>query len=472
MTDPAHETEQAAAEAMAAEDFAYGIDPDLEQNIVDALEEGDKERVSSLLELLHTSDTADLLERLNPDGRRALIEILREDFDPDILPELDDEVLDDVVEELGVEETAAAVAELELDDAVQIIEELDEDDQQQVLNAIPAGPRTLIEEALAFPEDSAGRLMQREVVTAPTFWTVGQTIDFLRETADADEDALPEVFYDIYIVDPARRPVGTIALSSLMRTRRPVPVEEVMERDMQVISATVDQEEVAFLFRQRDLVSAPVVDEGGRLVGSITIDDVVDVIHEEHEEDIMRLGGVSEDDLYDAAVDTTRSRFTWLLVNLGTAILASIVIGMFQATIEQMVALAVLMPIVASMGGNAGTQALTVAVRALAMKELTATNAMRVVGKEILVGGINGVLFAVLTGFVAWVWFGDPAIGFVIALAMIVNMIVAGFAGSTIPIMLERMGIDPAVASSVVLTTITDVAGFFVFLGLAALMLF
>ena len=222
---------------------------------------------------------------------------------------------------------------------------------------------------------------------------------------------------------------------------------------------------------QRDLVSAPVVDDAGRLVGSVTIDDVVDVIHEEHEEDIMRLGGVQEDDLYSAAVDTTRSRFTWLLVNLATAIVASIVIGLFQGTIEQMVALAVLMPIVASMGGNAGTQTLTVAVRALATRELTATNAWRVIGKELMVGAFNGILFAVLTGFVAWVWFSSPAIGIVIALAMIVNMVVAGFAGSTIPIALERMKIDPAVASSVVLTTITDVAGFFVFLGLAAWLL-
>ena len=471
MTAPEHETAKVTAEAVA-EEIVYGIDPDLEQNIVDALDAGDKARVSSLLELLHTSDTADLLERLKLEDRLFLVEILREDFDPDILPELDDEVLDDVVEGLGVEETAAAVAELEIDDAVQIIEDLEEDDQQQVLDAIPASERSLIEEALAYPEDSAGRLMQREVVTVPSFWSVGEAIDFLRETAEADGDSLPEVFYDIYVVDPAHRPVGIVGLSSLMRARRPVLIKDIMEPDMQTVLATVDQEEIAFLFRQRDLVSAPVVDDGGRLVGSITIDDVVDVIHEEHEEDIMRLGGVTEDDLYDAAVDTTRSRFTWLLVNLGTAILASVVIGLFQATIEQMVALAVLMPIVASMGGNAGTQSLTVAVRAIAMKELTATNAMRVIGKELLVGAINGVLFAVITGFVAWVWFGDPSIGLVIALAMIVNMIVAGFAGSATPILLERLDIDPAVASSVVLTTITDVAGFFVFLGLAALLLF
>jgi magnesium transporter len=471
VTDPALHKEGQDTEA--TEEAVYGLDPELEERIVDALDAGDVPAVRAFLEDLHTSDTADLLERLKPDHRTAVVEALRGDFDPDILPELDEEVRDDVIEDLGVEETAAAIAELETDDAVEIIEELDEDEQQELLEAIPAGDRALIEEALAFPEDSAGRLMQREVVTAPEFWTVGETIDFLRETADQDieDDTLPEVFYDIYVIDPARRPIGTVSLSRLMRSRRPVPVTDIMEPDMKLISATVDQEEVAFLFSQRDLVSAPVVDEAGRLVGSITIDDVVDVIHEEHEEDIMRMGGVQEDDLYAAAVDTTRSRFTWLLVNLGTAVMASIVIGLFQATIEQMVALAVLMPIVASMGGNAGTQTLTVAVRALATRELTATNAYRVVGKELMVGAINGILFAVLTGFVAWVWFGRSDIGIVIALAMVVNMVVAGFAGATIPIALDRMDIDPAVASSVVLTTITDVAGFFVFLGLAAWLL-
>lgn len=473
MTDPVKETERTADEAVESEDAALGLTPVIEQNIVEALDEGDIARARALIEPLHSSDIADILERVDDEDRDTLVEVLREDFDPDILAELDDDIRDDVIDKLGVAETAAALAEMDSDDAVQVIEELDKDEQQELLEAIPIGDRTLIEEALAYPEDSAGRMMQREVVTVPTFWTVGQAIDFMRETADLEdhEDTLPEVFYDVYVVDPARRSMGTISLSRLMRTRRSVSVTEIMDAETRVVPAEMDQEEVAFLFRQRDLVSAAVVDTDGRLVGSITIDDVVDVIHEEHEEDIMRLGGVAEDDLYAAAVDTTRSRFTWLLVNLGTAVLASMVIGLFEATIEQIVALAVLMPIVASMGGNAGTQTLTVAVRALATKELTATNSMRVIGKELLVGGINGILFAVLTGFVAWIWFEDPAIGLVIGLAMVVNMVVAGLAGSTIPIMLERVGIDPAIASSVVLTTVTDVAGFFVFLGLAALIL-
>ena len=470
MTDPAHTTEgQAATEPdEAVYELASGR---LEHDVVEALAAGDGARVKDLIAPLHYADVADLLEHLSAEERHALIDVIRDDFDAEILSELDETVRDEIIEWLGIADVAAAVAELESDDAVQIIEELDEAEQQKVLEAIPAGERTLIEEGLAYPEDSAGRLMQRELVTVPSFWNVGQTIDFMRQSADLEEDALPSVFYDIFVVDPAHKPVGAVPLSRLLRTRRPVPVTEIMDAEMKLIPVETDQEDVAFLFRQRDLVSAPVVDDGGRLVGAITIDDVVDVIHEELEEDIMRMGGVREDDLYNAAVDTTRARFSWLVVNLATAVLASLVIGLFEATIEQIVALAVLMPIVASMGGNAGTQTMTVAVRALAMKELTPTNTLRVIGKELLVGGFNGVLFAALTGVVAWVWFGSPALGVVIALAMIINMVVAGLAGTTIPLVLERAGIDPAVASGVVLTAITDVVGFFGFLGLAALIL-
>ncbi len=470
MTDPVTESQRTADEP---DDGSGELTPAVEQDIVEALDEGNAERARDLIEPLHDADVADILERLDTDGRRALIEVLREDFHPDILAELDDAVRDDIIDELGVAETAAAVAEMDLDDAVQVIEELEPEEQQQVLDAIPVGDRALIEEALAFPEDSAGRMMQREVVTVPTYWTVGEAIDFMREAADdeAHADILPEVFYDIFVVDPARRPVGIIGLSRLMRSRRPVPVSDIMNEEMHQIPATMDREEVAFLFRQRDLVSAPVVDDGGRLVGSITIDDVVDVIHEEHEEDLMRMGGVAEGDLYSAAVDTARSRFTWLLINLGTAFLAASVIGLFQATLQEMVALAVLMPIVASMGGNAGTQTLTVAVRALATKELTATNALRVIGKEMLVGVFNGIIFAALTGFIAWLWFGNPALGLVIGMAMIANLVVAGLAGSAIPVLLERFNIDPAIGSSVPLTTLTDVIGFFVFLGLGTLLL-
>ncbi len=468
VSDPAKQTEKRGASANAADKAVYELASGIEEHIVEALAEGDFKRVKDFVDSLHYADVADLLERFNPEKRHTLIEAIRADFDPEILSELDDAVRDGIIEQLGVEEAAAAVAELESDDAVQVIEELDEDEQKQLLEAIPAGDRTLIEESLAYPEDSAGRLMQRELVSVPTFWTVGETINFMRESAEREDDSVPEIFYDIFVVDPTHKPVGAIPLSRLLRSTRPIPVTDIMESEMKMIPAVMDQEEVAFLFRQRDLVSAPVVDDGGRLVGAITVDDVVDVIDEEYEEDIMRLGGVSEDDLYDATVETTCSRFSWLLVNLCTAILASVVIGYFEGTIDQIVALAILMPIVASMGGNAGTQTLTVVVRALAMKEITPTNTMRVVGKELLVGGINGVLFAILTGAVTWFWFGSALIGTVIALAMVVNMVVAGLAGTTIPVMLERNGIDPAVASSVLLTTITDVVGFAAFLGLAA----
>ena len=463
-------------EDIPSEEQVHDLEAGAEQVFLNVLVSGDEAGVRTLMAELHPADAADLLERLGADERARVVEILRSDFDSEILSELDETVRDHVVECLGVENVAAFIVGMDSDDALEVVEELDEDEQQQVLDAIPVGDRTLIEEGLSYPEDSAGRLMQREVVTIPTFWNVGETIDFLRKSADRDdgegENELPTQFYDLFVVDPSHKPVGTIPLSRILRTRRPVSVTDIMETEMKLLPVTTDQEDVAFVFRQRDLVSAPVVDDGGRLVGAVTIDDVVDVIDEEHEEDIMLLGGVKEDDLYDATLDTTRARFMWLLINLGTAILASIVIGLFDATLEQMVALAVLMPIVASMGGNAGTQSLTVAVRALAMKELTSTNAVRVIGKEALVGVFNGILFAVLIGIVVWLWFGSVGLGVVIGLAMIVNMFVAGLAGTTIPLALDRMGIDPAVASSVFLTTLTDVVGFFVFLGLAALLLF
>jgi magnesium transporter len=460
----------------AAEDAVLELESGIEEKIVQAIEAGDLARVRDLAAQLHYADVADLLEHLGEDGRDTLIEAFQGVLDPEVFAELDESVRDDLVEKLGVAYVATAVAKMDTDDALQVVEELEEHDQQQVLKAIPAGDRTLIEEGLAYPEDSAGRLMQREVMTVPEFWNVGKTIDFLRQQAEDEEagdeaSSLPDLFYDIFVVDPAHRPIGSVALSRLLRSRRPVPITDIISAEMKLVQVADDQEDVAYLFGQRDLVSAPVVDEGGRLVGVITVDDIVDVIHEEHEEDIMRLGGVQEDDLYEAVGHTTRARFTWLLFNLGTAILASVIIGFFEATIEQIVALAVLMPIVASMGGNAGTQTLTVTVRALAMKDLTSTNAMRVVGKEFLVGSINGVIFALLTGAVAWFWFDSQALGLVIALAMIINMVVAGLAGTTIPLLLERNGIDPAIASSVFLTTITDVVGFAAFLGLAAWLL-
>jgi magnesium transporter len=397
----------------------------------------------------------------------VLLEHARGKIDPETLAYLDYSVREDVLEMLEPGEVAAAITVLDTDDALNVIVDLEPEDQEAVLRELSPPDRAILEEALSFPEDSAGRLMQRELVTVPGTWSVGDTIDYMRNRAAR----LPSDFYDIFVVDSDRKPLGKVPLSRLMRNRRPVQVADILITDTYPVPVTMDQEEVALLFQQYSLVSVPVVNEAGRLVGVITVDDVVDVIHEEAEEDIMRLGGVREDDFYDAILDTTRSRFSWLLINLGTAIAASLVIGVFETTIEQVVALAVLMPIVASMGGNAGTQTLTVAVRALAMKELTTANALRIVSKEVLVGGINGIVFALLIGLIAWAWFGEPLIGVVIAAAMIINLLIAGFSGIIIPLLLERMEIDPAVASGVVLTTVTDVVGFFSFLGLAALVL-
>ena len=444
----------------------YGATDTLVREVKTAIAEDTWDSVKVLVQPLHAADFADLFEHLTQDERRAVVSRMEDELDPEFYSHLDESVREDVIEALDTKRLAEVVQELETDDAVDLIEDLDEGEQQELLEAVPPGDRVVYEAALRYPEDSAGRLMRREAVTVPNYWTVGQTIDYMRTDAE-----LPEFFYNIYVVGPTHGPLGRVPVSRLLRTARPVEMAEIMDMDLKPIPVAMDQEDVAFLFRQYGLASAPVVDDDGRLIGDITVDDVVDVIEEEHEEDILKLGGVREDDFYDAVIDTTRARFSWLLVNLATAIVASVVIGLFDAAIEKMVALAVLMPIVASMGGNAGTQTLTVAVRALAVKELTPTNALRIVGKETLVGGINGILFAVLVGLVAWFWFDSTEIGGIIAAAMVINLIVAGLAGTLIPLTLDRIGMDPAVGSAVVLTTITDVIGFLSFLGLAALVL-
>lgn len=465
-------TDQQASPVIDAQSDAeperhFGVDEELVRACEVALIEGRYGDVGRLIEPLHASDLADMLEALSADARNRLVDQQTEQIDGEMLSHLDESVREDVLERLEPEQVAAALTELETDDAVDLFEDVPESDQQQVLDSLSPSDRAMFEEALTFPEDSAGRLMQRETVTVPDSWTVGDTIDYMRARAAL----LPRDFYDIFVVGGDRKPVGAVPLSRLMRNERPVRVADIMQSDLHPVPLTLDQEDVALMFRQYGMVSAPVVGETGELVGVITADDVVHVINEEAEEDIMRLGGVREDDFYEAIIDTTRSRFSWLLLNLFTAIVASVVIGFFDAAIEKVVALAILMPIVASMGGNAGTQTLTVAVRALAMKELTPANAVRIVGKEFIVGGINGMLFAILIGLIAWAWFGDGQIGGIIAAAMVINLLVAGFAGVAIPLVLDRAGIDPAVASGVVLTTVTDVVGFFAFLGLAALVL-
>mgnify|MGYP001343712608 FL=1 len=437
---------------------------DYVQPVIDAITENKPAKVRKIISELQSYEIANLIQNLNQDQRDSIIEIVRDDLDPEVLAELDDTVREEVLEKLGTEEAAAAISELDSDDAVDVIEDLEEETKKKILKEIPKEERVKLRASLSYPEESAGRLMQREYVSVKKSWSVGNIMDFLRS-----EKKIPEDFYDIFVIDSKKKLVGSVPLSRLLKSRRTVLVSKIMETALLPVAAEMDQEEVAFLFRKRNLTSSPVINKKKELVGVITIDDVVDVIDEEAGEDIMRLGGVAEDDFYGAVMDTTKSRFRWLFLNLGTAFLASYVISFFESTIDKVVALAILMPIVASMGGIAGTQTLTVAVRAIAMKELTETNALRAVRKELIVGSVNGLLFALITGFIAWWWFGDVIIGSIIAAAMVINLIVAALAGAAIPLGLNRLGIDPAIASGTFLTTITDVVGFLAFLGLAAL---
>jgi magnesium transporter len=434
--------------------------------VVNAVERGDQGLLSMLMDPMHPADIADLLEQISTVERRKLIHLYDREFDGEILSELDESIRDEVIAILRPEVLADAVRELESDDVVDLIEDMNVTQQDVILDALEDSDRVAVERSLAYPENSAGRLMQREVVMAPEHWTVGQAIDYLRE-----QDTLPEQFYHVTLVDPRLKPVGNITLGKLMGSKRDVLLWEITEAVFQVIPAMQNEGDVAYAFNQYHLISAPVVDEDERLVGVITIDDAMIVLDEEHEEDILRLAGVGEGSLSDRVINTTKQRLPWLAVNLVTAIAASLVIAQFEAAITQIVALAVLMPIVASMGGNAGTQSLTVAVRAIATKDLTSSNMWRVIRREVLVGLINGVVFAVIMGIVGLVWFGSPALGYVIAAAMVINMVVAGLAGTAIPVILEKFGIDPALASGAFVTTVTDVVGLFAFLGLAALVL-
>ena len=444
-------------------DESFGLHPEFVDEVDDALINKKNKRVHNLVANLHPADLADLLEHLEPKQCRRLVDVLKDQFNPDVLPELDEAVRDTVMHAMGFEDFAAALTQLESDEAVYIVGLLEPDEREAVFERLPQADRMQIEQSLEYGEDTAGRLSQRELVAVPDYWTVGETIDYLRAARK-----LPDDFYVVFVVDPRHRPVGLVELSRLVRSRRPVQMRDIVDPDMEIISPDMDREDVAYLFSQRDLVTAPVVEKSGRLIGQITIDDIVDVIEDEVEEDIFKLTGVSDTDLYSAVLETVRGRFSWLALNLVTAILASIVIGWFQPTIEKLVALAVLMPIVASMGGNAGTQTLTVAVRGLATKDLDASNARRIVGKEVLAGLINGLLFAILSAAAVYLWFNDAGLGLVIAGAMIVNLLIAGLAGITIPVALDRLNIDPATSSAVFLTTVTDVVGFFVFLALGA----
>lgn len=455
-----------APAAKAARDDIYGEDgvilaPFL-AHIGAAIADRDTLTLKQDVGALHQSELGDLLEALQPEQRLTLVELLGTDFDFSALTEVDEAIRLDIVDNLPNAQIAQAVQELDSDDAVYILEDLDQEDQDEILSQLPFTERIRLRRSLDYPEETAGRRMQTEFVAVPPFWTIGQTIDYMREDND-----LPERFSQIFVIDPTFKLLGAIDLDQILRTKRTVKVEEIMHETRHAIPATMDQEEAAREFEQYDLLSAAVVDENERLVGILTIDDVVDVIQQEAEEDLMRMGGVGDEELSDTVFATSRSRVPWLLVNLFTAFLAASVIGLFDQTIEDIVALAVLMPIVAGMGGNAGSQTMTVTVRALATKDLDIYNAWRIIRREMGVGFINGVVFAILIGIVAATWFSDPNLGGIIAAAMIINMFVAALAGILIPLFLDRFGVDPAVASAVFVTTVTDVVGFFAFLGLA-----
>ncbi len=456
----------AARDSIEAGSSLDEVTPSLIALVLEHLEHGRVDEIRTATADLSPAGMAHLLEQVAPDARNQLVGILKGHLDPETLIELDDEVREEVLENLEPKDIAAAAQELDTDDAAEIISVLPEVERREVLSELPAADRAIIEETLAYPEHSAGRLMQRELVAVPATWTVGEVIDHCRDATD-----LPDDVYDLFVVDADRRLRGSVALGRMLRTKRPVPVVDIMDPDIPSIPVTADQEEVAHIFRDQNLVSCPVVDNERRLLGVIMVDDVVDVIDEEAEDDLARMGGVSGIDIHEPAARTTRSRFGWLFVNLGTAFLASSVIGRFEDELQKVVALAVLMPIVASMGGNAGTQTVTVAVRALAMGELTTANALRFVLKEIIVGGANGFMFALIVGAVTWLWFHDPRIALTIGAAMVINLLAAALAGTLIPLGLQWLRVDPAVSSTVFLTTVTDVVGFLAFLGLAAVFL-
>ena len=463
------ETQEFEVAADAEDDSeAYKLNKRAVDSILYAVEIDDAAKLTELMDPLHAADIADLLEQISSFERTKLIRLYDREFDGEILSELDESIREEVIGILTPEVLSDAVRDMDSDDVVDLIEDLEDAQAASILGALEDADRVAVEQALTYPEYSAGRLMQREVVMAPEHWTVGETIDHLRATPEED---LPDQFYHIVMVNPRLHPVGNVTLGKLMRSKRNTPLRDILEDTFQVIPAQRDEGDVAYAFNQYHLISAPVVDDEGRLIGVITIDDAMSVLDEEHEEDILRLAGVGEGSLSDRVIETTKQRLPWLAVNLVTAIAASLVIAQFEVAIAQLVALAVLMPIVASMGGNAGTQSLTVAVRAIATRDLTGSNVWRVIRRECLVGLVNGVIFAVIMAIVGFIWFGSPALGYVIATAMVINMVVAGLAGTGIPILLERIGVDPALASGAFVTTVTDVVGFFAFLGLAAAVL-
>ena len=456
-------TSEPALAGLRGEDGA--VRADYVERVAQAIAAADSTVLRELVSDLHESDLGDLIEVLDPELRPRLVALMGHDFDFTALTQVDDTVRKEILEELPAEAVAEGVREIDSDDAVAILEDLPKDEQREILEQLPPHERVALARSLLYPENSAGRRMQTEFIAVAPAWTVGQAIDYMRETPD-----LPDRFWELYVVDAEHKLKGTVALDRVLRTKRPVPMAEFLDEELHRVRVTDDQEDVARLFERYDLVSAPVVDESDRLVGVITFDDIVDVIEEEAEEDIKALGGVRrEEELSDPVWAIARGRFNWLLVNLATAFLASSVLGLFEGELQKMVALAVLAPIVASQGGNAATQTMTVAVRALATRELSTANAGRIIFREVLVGLVNGLAFAVITGVAAAAWFKVADLGLVIGLAMICNLLAAALGGILVPLVLYHFRADPAVSSGVFVTTVTDVVGFFSFLGIATL---
>ena len=444
-------------------DEEEGLDARRVGLILDAVAALDAGLLAQQLGQLHAADIADLLEQIGPSQRRALLALGAPLIDGEVLSELDESIREEVIAALPRAAVAEAMRELDSDDVVDILEDLDEPQQDMILKALDEVDRVAVEQALAYPDESAGRLMQREVVMAPEHWTVGEAIDFLRES-----QSLPDQFYHVVLVDPRLRPTGYATLGRILSSGRAVRLKDIVEDSFRTIEATMPEEDVAYLFNQYHLISCPVVGEGGRLVGVITIDDAMGVLDEEHEEDLLRLAGVGDgSSLSDNALTTVRQRLPWLVVNLFTASISAFVISQFEATIALIVSLAAVMPIVSSTGGIAGTQSLAVSVRALATRDLTSANAARVVRRELMAGVLNGLGLALILGVGGSFLYGNIWLGVVLGLAMITNQIVAALGGVMVPLTLERWGMDPALASGTFVTTLTDVMGYLAFLGLA-----
>ena len=439
------------------------LKPEFVREVLDYLEAGDADTARAMVEPLHPADIADLFELVDSDDRRLLASALAELLDGDVLAEMNDHVREELIDALEPHQVADIAGEMETDDAVAMIEDMEEDEQRAVLRALDPDDRAAIEEALAYPEESAGRLMQRDLIAVPEHWTVGHVIDYLRAGEDLTTD-----FWEVFVVDERHHPVGTCMLSWILRTRRAVAVADVMKREQTLIPVDMDQEEVALRFQKYGLISAAVVDQSGRLVGMITVDDIVHIIQEEASEDVLLMSGAGDEgDINQPVSESYRARVRWLVANLFTALVGATIISQFAHAIEKMVALAALMPIVAGVGGNAGTQTLAVTVRALATNQLTRSNRWRAVIREIRVALLNGATVAVLLGLGVALYFDNPLLGGVIACAMMMNIVIAGLAGVLLPLGLERAGVDPAVSSSVFVTMITDSMGFFIFLSLA-----